>query len=151
MDMFELIKGQMGANVPFAAHAGVRLLEVADGRATAALDQTPQTANHIGSQHAGALFTLAETASGAAMAGAFAAHLLSIRPVAAEAQIRYLKVAKGRILGHAKVVDASESLHAKLAADGKVQFPVEVTLIDEAGLEVAQMSVDWHVRAAKSG
>ena len=83
MTLYETIRTQMTSTVPFARHAGVTITEVADGRAFARLPETPESVNHIGSQHAGALFTLGETASGAAMAGAFAQVLLAIRPVAA--------------------------------------------------------------------
>ena len=59
--------------------------------------------NHLGSQHAGAMFTLAETASGAAMAGGFAELIMGLRPVAKEARIQYLKVAQGATHAKARV------------------------------------------------
>lgn len=145
MSMFDLIRAQMGATVPFAAHAGVELLEVGDGRGVARLAQTPTSINHIGSQHAGALFTLGETASGGAMAGVFAAQILSVRPIAGGADIRYVKVAKGAITATA-TVDGADDLRARLDADGKVAFDVAVTLTDESGAEVATMRVNWHVK-----
>lgn len=151
MSMFEMIKAQIASGVPFATHTGVMLLDVSNGAATAALDQSPQTSNHIGSQHAGALFTLAEAASGAAMAGGFTDQLLSIRPVAASAQIRYVRVAKGRITAHARVDGDLGTLRATLASARKVQFPVHVSLRDEAGVDVAEMTVDWHVKGAPRG
>lgn len=150
MDMFAVIKAQLGSGVPFAAHTGVTLLAVDDGGASAALEQSPHTSNHIGSQHAGALFTLAEAASGAAMAGAFASQLLSIRPVAAAAQIRYLRIAKGRITAHARVEGDPEALRAALTSTRTVQFPVRVTLQDETDTQVADMMVEWNVRDAKA-
>lgn len=146
MDMFAMIKAQMGQTVPFATHTGIVIEEVAGGRGAASLDQRHETSNHIGSQHAGALFTLGEAASGAAMAGGFADILLSIRPVAAKAEISYLKVAKGRITASAKVDGDVQEVRASLERDGKVQFPVEVSLTDASGVEVAAMRVEWHVR-----
>ena len=73
MQVFDLLREQLGKTVPFANHVGVEIVEVGEGTATARLDEQPHTRNHIGSQHAGALFTLAEAASGGAMAGAFCA------------------------------------------------------------------------------
>src|SRR5258706_7795561 len=70
---YETIRAQMAAAVPFARHVGIELVEIVPGKGVATLDETATSVNHIGSQHAGALFTLGETASGAAMAGAFAA------------------------------------------------------------------------------
>lgn len=146
MDMFAMIKAQMGQTVPFANHTGVTVEEVAAGRGAAALEQRHETSNHIGSQHAGALFTLGEAASGAAMAGGFADLLLSIRPVAAKAEISYLKVAKGRITALAQITGDLPTIRATLETDGKVQFPIEVALTDASGVEVAAMRVEWHVR-----
>jgi acyl-coenzyme A thioesterase PaaI-like protein len=146
MTLFDMIKAQLGTAVPYATHTGVELLAVAPGAGSAALNQTPTSINHIGSQHGGALFTLGEAASGAAMAGTFADVLLSVRPVAAEATIKYLKIAKGRITAHAKTLEEADILTARLKADGKIKFDVAVSMMDEAAVEVATLQVGWHVR-----
>lgn len=52
--------------MPFARHSGVVLQEVADGAAVASLPPAPEILNHVATVHAGAVFTLAETASGSA-------------------------------------------------------------------------------------
>lgn len=146
MSLHEMIRTQLGVTVPFAAHVGVEITEVADGHAATRLDQAPTTINHIGSQHAGALFTLGEAASGAAVAGAFATRLATIRPVAGAAEIRYLRIAKGPITAAASLAEEVAALTARLDADGKVAFDVAVTMRDEAGDEVATMKVAWHIR-----
>lgn len=143
--MFEIIRNQMQKSVPFAAHSGVLLNRLDDQGAEAEMPQTAISVNHIGSQHAGALFTLGETASGAAMAGIFAPILNSIRPVTSNASINYVKVAKGTITAHAKVAEASADLLAKLKQQGRVSFKVNVVLSDETGVEVANMRILWHV------
>ena len=145
MSPFEMIRDQMARAVPFAAHAGVELVEVGDGTGIAALPQSAESVNHIGSQHAGALFTLGEAASGAAMAGAFATVLLEVRPVAAQASIAYRRIAKGRIRATARTTEPAEALLARLRAEGRVAFDVAVDLADEAGETVAEMVVAWHV------
>jgi uncharacterized protein (TIGR00369 family) len=143
--MHEIIKAQMASTVPFVSFVGIELLELASGRAVAALDQRPETSNHLSTMHAGALFTLGETASGAAMAGTFAAMLLQVRPVAAEAQVRYLKVAKGRVQAMAKTTEPPETILASLEQDGVVRFTVDVDLIDAADAIVATMTIGWHI------
>ena len=42
--------------------------------------------------------------------------------------------------------DDKAALLARLDADGKVEFPVEVELTDADGNTVASMTVHWHVR-----
>ena len=149
MSAYDLIKGQLGAMVPFQTHAGVTLEEVADGEATASLPQTPTSINHIGSQHAGALYTLGEAASGAALAGALMPVLMTVRPVAAKAEIAYRKVAKGTITATAKTSRPGPELMAEIEASGKTVFAVNVSLTDGSGAQVAAMTVDWHVSKAR--
>ena len=144
-----MVKAQLGAAVPFANYVGVQIETVEVGAASASLEQRQETSNHIGTQHAGAMFTLGEAASGAAMAGAFAEQLLGLRPVAAIASIAYKKIAKGTLRAHAKTGDKAEVLREALEKDGKVQFSVHVSIIDEKDTEVGTMDVDWHVSKAR--
>lgn len=147
MNPFAMIKAQLSAAVPFAAHVGVVLDEIGPGTASATLDQSHATSNHIATMHAGALFTLAEAASGAAMAGMFLERLASLRPVAASATIDYIKPARGQITAHARIDDSKDALFATLDAQGKVRFAVSVAMVDGEGRDVAKMRVDWHVAA----
>lgn len=148
MNPFEIIREQLGGAVPFARHAGVTLTHVEAGLARAELEQTATSVNHIGTQHAGALFTLGETASGGAMAGLFADRILNVRPIAGEAQVRYTRLAKGRITAEARVAGARENIMATFERDKKVAFDVTVTLSDAEEKEVATMRVSWTVKGA---
>lgn len=150
MTPYEIIRDHISKTVPFANHTGVELVLVDDGIGEAMLRKQDVTLNHIGSQHAGALFTLGEAASGAAMAGGFLSVLLSVRPVAANASIQYLKVAKGAIQASASLSQPTTDLLSILNSVGKVQFTVNVSMRDQEGTEVATMNVDWHVSKAAS-
>ena len=143
---FDAIAKGMAMAVPFAGFLGLEITEVAAGEATVRLPRRQELTNHVGSQHAGALFTVAETASGAAFVGAFAIRMGDVIPLARSAEIDYQKVASGPITANAKLgVDAAEAL-ATLDAEGKVEFPCEVVLSDESGTQVATATVQWHVR-----
>ncbi|MEL6449969.1 MAG: DUF4442 domain-containing protein [Pseudomonadota bacterium] len=146
MTPFDMIKAHMTQAIPFAAHVGVELIEIGDGTASAALDQRTETSNHIQTQHAGAMFTLGEAASGGAVGGALAPVLLDVRPVAASAQISYVKIAKGRLTARAQTTVPGATLLDLLKTDGKVVFAVDVDIRDAAGDTVATMTVDWHVK-----
>jgi len=146
MTDFELIAQGMNEAVPFVKHLGLEVLEISAGEATVRLPERTELTNHVGSQHAGALFTLAETASGAAFVGAFAERLGDVTPLARAAEISYERIARGPIDASAKLgVPAAEAL-ATLDAEGKVVFPCEIDLIDAAGERVATATVQWHVR-----
>ena len=142
----DLIARSMGTAVPYIGHMGIEVTAMDAGTATAVLPDRPELKNHVGSQHAGALFTAAETASGAAFVGAFAIRMGEITPLARRAEIDYVKVANGPITASAKLgVDAAEAL-AILNSEGKIEFPCEVELTNESGDAVATATVSWHVR-----
>lgn len=149
MTDFDAIAKGMTQAVPFAGHLGVEVTSIAAGGAVALLPERPELTNHVGSQHAGALFTLAETASGAAFVGAFAERLGEVTPLARNAEISYEKIANGPIEARAKLdVPAADAL-ATLDAEGKVVFPCEIEMADASGQRVATATVHWHVRLNK--
>jgi uncharacterized protein (TIGR00369 family) len=143
---FDLIAKGMSQVVPFVGYLDLRIEEIAAGEATVVLPDKEELRNHVGSQHAGALFTVAETASGAAFVGAFAERMGEVRPLARSAEISYEKIAKGEITARATLgVPAAEAL-GKLDSDGVVEFPCAIELSDAAGETVATATVRWHVR-----
>ena len=145
MNPYDMIKDHLEKAVPFANHVGVQILEVGDGVARTKLVQRSETSNHIASQHAGAMFTLGEAASGAAVAGALAPIILQMRPVAATAEISFKKIAKGTLTAHAKTSRPGAALMAAIKDDGKVAFDVTVDIQDAEGDTVVEMSVNWYV------
>jgi uncharacterized protein (TIGR00369 family) len=146
MSHFDAIAQGMTQAVPFAGHLGLKITSVGEGEALVVLPEGHELTNHVGSQHAGALFTVAETASAAAFVGAFAERMGDVTPLARSAEISYEKIANGPIQAAGKLgVDPAEAL-ATLDADGKVEFPCQVVLTDESGTQVATATVHWHVR-----
>ncbi|HET9676810.1 MAG TPA: DUF4442 domain-containing protein [Solirubrobacterales bacterium] len=146
MTDFDLIAKGMSQAVPFVGYLGVEVVEIAEGEATALLPDRGELFNHVGSQHAGALFTAAETASGAAFVGAFAERMGDLTPLARNAEISYEKIANGTITAKARLAMPAADALATLDADGKVEFPCEVELTDANGTLVAAANVRWHVR-----
>ena len=146
MPDFDLIAQGMSQAVPFVGHLNLEIGEIGEGEATVVLPERPELVNHVGSQHAGALFTVAEAASGAAFVGAFAERLGDVTPLARSAEISYEKIAKGPIEARARLgVPAAEAL-STLDAEGKVVFPCEIDPTDASGQRVATATVQWHVR-----
>jgi uncharacterized protein (TIGR00369 family) len=146
MTDFDAIAQGLTQAVPFAGYLGLEISSVGEGEAKVRLPERDELTNHVGSQHAGALFTVAEAASGAAFVGAFAERLGEVTPLARNAEISYVKIAKGPIDAAATLaIDKAEAL-ATLEADGKVVFPCEIALTDSQGQLVATATVHWHVR-----
>lgn len=146
MTDFDAIAAGMTQAVPFAGHLGLEITSVAEGEATVVLPEGQELTNHVGSQHAGALFTAAETASGAAFVGAFAERMGDVTPLARSAEIAYEKIARGPITATATLGMPKDDALATLDRDGKVEFPCEVVLADPSGAQVASATIRWHVR-----
>jgi acyl-coenzyme A thioesterase PaaI-like protein len=143
---YEAVRAGLEAAIPFNRHIGLEVAEVGDGRGAIRLPDDDRLHNHVGSQHAGALFSAGEAASGAAFVGAFAERMGDITPLARNAEISYLKLAKGPITATGTLAADKQDLLARLERDGRVEFPVTVELTDAGGTKVAEMTVHWHVR-----
>lgn len=132
--------------IPFNVHLGLETIAVADDHGVVRLPDEERLRNHVGSQHAGGLFSAGEAASGAAFVGSFLDIMGEITPLAESAEIAYKKLAKGDITATARFEEDREELRAKLAADGRVRFPIAVEMTDADGTIVAEMTVKWYVR-----
>ena len=143
---YEAVRAGLQQAIPFNNHVGLEVAEVGDGRGVVRLPDADHLKNHVGSQHAGALFAAAEAASGGAFVGAFAEHMAGITPLARSAEISYLKLARGPITATATLAEDRAELVKRLEDEGRVEFPVGVELTDEEGRTVAEMTVHWHVR-----
>lgn len=146
MTDFDAIAKGMTQAVPFAGYLDLEIVRVGPGESLVRLPERQELTNHVGSQHAGALFTAAEAASGAAFVGAFAERMGDVTPLARAAEISYEKIARGPIEAAAKLGVPAEEALATLDAEGKVVFPCEVELTDANGQRVATATVQWHVR-----
>ncbi len=146
MPDFDAIAAGIPEAVPFAKFLGLEINRIGEGESVVTLPERPELTNHVGSQHAGALFTAAEAASGAAFLGAFVERLADVVPLTRSAEISYEKIANGPIEARAKLgMPAAEAL-ATLDSEGKVVFPCLVALADSDGQQVATASIEWHLR-----
>ena len=143
---FEAVRAGLEQAIPFNKYLGLEVVAVADGSGSLRLPDDPNLLNHVGSQHAGALFSVAEAASGAAFIGAFLERMGEITPLAKSASIDYRKIAKGPIVATGTLSEEKAALLERLDADGRVEFTIDVSLRDGADVEVATTTVAWHVR-----
>lgn len=143
---YEAVRAGLAQAIPFNTHVGLEFVEVGPGTGIVRLPDEGHLKNHVGSQHAGALFSAAEAASGAAFVGAFAEHMAGITPLARRAEIDYLKLAKGAITARGTLNEDAVALVERMNEDGRVEFPIEVELKDEQDVTVATVTVHWHVR-----
>ena len=143
---YDAIRAGLETAIPFNVHIGLEVVEVAPGRGVVRLPDRPDIRNHVGSQHAGALFSAGEAASGAAFVGAFAERLGDITPLAESGEIAYRKLAQGVITATGRLDTPAAELLSALDDEGVARFAIGVELTNATGDVVAEMTVRWHVR-----
>lgn len=144
--MRPLVRLQMDGKVPLAKAMGVKLLNMGNGVASSTMAAKPELMDEQGHVHPCAVFTLAETCSGGAMAGGFASVILKVRPVAAQVDFETVAPAQGRCIARSRIDGDVPALKQQLRKAGKVFFPVLVDVTDEQGRDVASMRVLWNLK-----
>ncbi|MGV9861092.1 YiiD C-terminal domain-containing protein [Rhodococcus koreensis] len=143
---YEHLRAVSDGMVPFGTTVGTTITELGPDRAVVEIPATADVTNHMGTVHAGALFTAADIAGAAAFVGATAARLETIaRLVLRGAGASYRKPALGRIRAVA-TVDERE-LRTILAADRDERFELsgKALLLDDADVVVAKFTFDYVV------
>ncbi|GII92489.1 DUF4442 domain-containing protein [Sinosporangium siamense] len=134
------------ASVPFVNTLGITFDHVGDAKAVARLADRPDLHNHVGGPHAGALFTLAETASGAVLVSVFGDQLTRATALAKTSTIRYAKLAKGDVTAEARLVGSRDEVVTALDAGERPEFDIEVDITRADGAVVTQMTITWTLR-----
>jgi|SRR5437868_1981408 len=132
--------------VPFARTLGITFDKVDDGYAVCRLPDRPDLHNHLGGPHAGALFTLAETASGAAMLSQLGDQLSRAVPLATGSTIHYRKLAKGEVVAEARLLGSRAEIVARLDAGERPEFDVAVEIKTLDGTLTTELTVSWTLR-----
>ncbi|WP_330329281.1 DUF4442 domain-containing protein [Streptomyces sp. NBC_00536] len=136
----------LAATVPMARTLNLQFLETTPERAVVRLPDQPDFHNHVGGPHAGAMFTLAESASGAIVLAAFGEQLSRAVPLAVRAEIGYKKLAKGVVTATATLGRPAADVIAELDAGGRPEFPVTVAIQREDEAVTGEMTVVWTLR-----
>ena len=139
------------ATVPMVRTLNLQFTETTAERAVALLPDQPDFHNHVAGPHAGAMFTLAESASGAIVLAAFGDQLGRAVPLAVRAEIGYTKLAMGPVTATATLGRPAAEVVAELDAGQRPEFPVEVSIRREDGAETAHMAIVWTLRPNAGG
>ncbi|MEU3408470.1 DUF4442 domain-containing protein [Streptomyces sp. NPDC006670] len=136
----------LAKTVPMAGTLNLQFLETTAERAVVRLPDQPAFHNHLGGPHAGAMFTLAESASGAIVLAAFGDQLSRAVPLAVKAEIGYKKLAKGVVTATATLGRPAAEVVAELDAGGRPEFPVTIAIQREDEAVTGEMTVVWTLR-----
>ena len=148
---YELVMNEMPKQVPMVGTLSIEYLELGPGHALLRMPDQQAYHNHIGGIHAGAMFTLAETASGAIVLAEFGDRFNEYVPLAVTATIRYLKVALGPLTAEATMDTTPAEVIAQLEAGVRPEFNVVVAIRDEAGTQTGEMTIVWTLKRVAQG
>lgn len=143
---FEAIKASLSAAVPMVRTLNLEYLELSEDRALLRMPDDSAFHNHVAGPHAGAMFTLGESASGAVVIAAFSDQMHRALPLAADGTITYKRLAMGPLLAEAKLGRPKADVIADLDAGQNARFPVGIQLRTEDGTVTAEMTVTWALR-----
>jgi uncharacterized protein (TIGR00369 family) len=147
MTDFDALRDLLPSLLPAVKTLGIDYDALDATHAVCSLRDEPSLHNHVGGLHAGIIFTLAETASGALVLGCFEDLVQGgVVPLAASAEIAFTRLAKGRVTATATLGREAAAVRAELADTGRtVQFPVHVGLGTDEG-ETGSMTIQWALR-----
>ncbi|WP_377271283.1 DUF4442 domain-containing protein [Peterkaempfera sp. SMS 1(5)a] len=136
----------LAATVPMARTLKLEYLETSPERAVLRLPDQPDFHNHVGGPHAGAMFTLAESASGCIVLAAFSDQLSRAVPLAVSAEIAYRKLAMGPVTATAVLDRPAADVAAELDRGERPEFKVAVQITREDGAVTGEMTIVWTLR-----
>ncbi|MEU0699000.1 DUF4442 domain-containing protein [Streptomyces niveus] len=136
----------LAATVPMARTLNMEFLETTAERAVVRLPDQAAFHNHVGGPHAGAMFTLGDTVSGAVVLAAFGDQLTRAVPLVVKAEIGYKKLAMGVVTATATVGRPVADVVAELDGGGRPEIPVTVVFNRADGAVTGEMIIVWTLR-----
>ena len=146
---YSIVMENMPTQVPMVGTLNIEYLELNADHALLRMPDQPEYHNHIGGIHAGAMFTMAETASGAIVLAEFGDKFDRVVPLAVQATIRYLKVAMGPLTAEATMNATVDEVLADLESGTRPEFTVDVAIRDESGTQTGAMTIIWTLKRLK--
>ena len=131
-------------NIPFVKKVGVQRDQ--EGNLTLGFDESNQ--NHLQTIHAGALFALAESASGEALQICFPELVGKVAPVVRDSQIKFKKPAVKSVMAYASIADDSIlKFKEQFEKKKRSTISVDVAVKDADGNGVCIGSFNWFVQS----
>jgi len=137
-------------SIPFVAKVGVRCESFAPGKIALSLPDAKVNQNHAASLHAGALFTLAETAGSAACA----THpdLQNYQLMAKHFSVAYRSAPVGAVIARCHVTpELARTVLWGVTTTGKAEIDIPVEITDTRGEIVAEFKAHYQFLRPKKG
>jgi acyl-coenzyme A thioesterase PaaI-like protein len=134
--------------VPFIQKSGIQY----DDSGSLKLEFCQSILNHVGTVHASAQFTLAETASGACLQSLFPELSEQVIPILREAKVKYSKPAKQSISAYSFVnKGAISTFRDQLSKKGRGIIEISVEIKDSDKTVTCSGVFKWFVQTISRG
>jgi acyl-coenzyme A thioesterase PaaI-like protein len=138
----------LGLISPFNAHLKAKLLLWGKNKSKIEIKCHRGIRNHVGSIHAGALFTLGETCAGIIIIRNFS--FKNFRPLMSDVKVKYSKQARGKVFGTSHLAPGALKKAQKELKEKKIPFiPMETIITDEKNNVIAEVKTIWQVKPWK--
>lgn len=130
------------AGSPFVTTLGVEVLELDRDHTLLRLPDRVGARNHMGGPHAGAIFSLGETAAATLLVANFEHWFDRMVPLAVSAEISWSKLARSAVTAEARMLRPAAEIEAELAAGTRPEWASHVLFRREQDDDVcAEMTV----------
>jgi len=130
--------------IPFVEYLGIKPEE--DGLV---LEPKKELENHIGTIHASAQFTLAETASGIFLQKAFP-HIGEVLPLLRGSTVKYKSPATTKLIAHATIIqEDKDKFIEQFNKRGKGSIRVMVNVLDTHSVITMRGEFNWFIQQVR--
>ena len=138
------------AMVPMARTLNLVVEEASPGRAVLRMPDQSEFHNHVGGPHMGAMFTLAESATGVVIVATFRDLLDRAVPLATSVTGDFRKLAMGEVRATASLLSDPDAVRAELADGVRPRFDVSADVTRANGDVVCSFVVTWTLRPGQA-
>jgi acyl-coenzyme A thioesterase PaaI-like protein len=132
--------------LPFANHVGIKSK---DNRQLK-LENHPHVHNHVGTLHAAAQFTLAETQSGLFLLSLFPEHVNEIAPLLRGSTVKYKNPAQTDLTAIATVSESDKiKCEKQFLKRGRAILSIDVELKDKHGVVTMIGTFVWYIQKSE--
>ncbi len=130
---------------PFNAHLKAKMVEWNDNKCAISVKRRRRVRNHVGSIHAGALFTLGETCAGLVIIRNFP--FAKFRPLMSDVRVTYSKQARGDVVGRCVIPpETIARMHEEFKKDEIPSVEVATNISNGDGEIIAIVTTVWQVK-----
>lgn len=144
----EQIGALMHQVVPMVATLGLEYLEVSERQAVVRLRDQPAYRNHVGGPHAGAMFAVAESATGAVAIAAFGDLLDRAVLLPMSATIDFMSIAKGDLTATAWIDADVTAARSQFDGGQRPEFDIVAAITASDGVQTGQLRARWTLKRA---